>query len=65
MLLCFPFLLGHVGNCVLVIGKGASLKSKLEGFPLLFQIFLFGFEGWGDGARGCVGGVSLTLTSSP
>lgn len=47
MLLCFTFLLDHVGNCVLVLGEGASLKSKLEGFPLLLQIFLFGFEGWG------------------
>lgn len=47
VLLCFTFLLDHVGNCVPVTDKGASLKSTLEGFPLLFQIFLFGFEGWG------------------
>lgn len=28
MLLCFTFLLGHVGNCVLVLGEGALAEIQ-------------------------------------
>lgn len=47
MLLCFAFLLGHVGNCVLVIGEGSSLKPKLGRISLVVSDFLVWFEGWG------------------
>lgn len=47
MLLCFTFLLGHVGSSVLVIGEGSSLKSKLGRISLVVLDFLVWLEGWG------------------
>lgn len=65
MLLCFTFLLGHVGNCVLGIGKGALMAVQAwKDFLCRFR-FLFGFEGWGVELEEVLGGFSLTLTSIP
>lgn len=47
VLLCFTFLLGHVGSCVLVIGEGPSLRSKLGRISFVVPDFLVWFEGWG------------------
>lgn len=49
----------------LLLVKGPSLKSKLGRISFVVSDFLVWFWGMGYGARGCAGGISLTLTSIP
>lgn len=62
MLLCFTFLLGQVGNYVLVGGKGARTEIQAwKDFLCCFGFFLFGFEGWGVEPAMCGRGLSHEL----
>lgn len=61
----FYFSLRLCRSCVVVIGEGPSLKSKLVRISFVMSDFLVWFWGMGDGSRGCVGGISLTLTPIP
>lgn len=49
----------------LLLVKGPSLKSKLGRISFVVSDFLVWVWGMGYGTRGCVGGISLTLTSIP
>lgn len=48
VLLCFTFLLGHVGNCVLVIGKGALTEIQAwKDFFCCFRFSCLVLRDWG------------------